>query len=676
VLTHSTSAYAIELVDRSILRYTEAHPTYQAYRFFIEGDPAAILMIELRGNLPDDIHNQAQYMRSLLQGKGLGYAFPLILGPLTQQVWEVRKAGLGLIRNLPGDVQAVNLIEDCAVAVEDLPAYMQDVQKLLSGLGVQACYYAHAGAGEIHVEPFLNLKTKEGLHLFRQILAQCAQLVRQYRGSLSGEHGDGRLRGEYISRVLGSEAYALFAQIKNIFDPQGIFNKGKIVGAPAMDEHLRFAVGQPLQEEKTLLDFTKQESMLRLAEKCSGSGDCRKTHYSGGTMCPSFMATRQEKDTTRARANLLRQYWSQPPQVQDVDDEVVKSVLDLCLSCKACKMECPSQVDMTKLKAEFLQHYFDRRGVDRRSYWMARFVQLQKWASLWPSAYNWLIQHPKINLWIKSWMGIAKSRSLPLQAPKTLMHWARKEQKTNASSRKVYLLADEFTNYHDVPIGQAAYRLLQTLGYKVEILDLQDSGRAALSKGLLRYARQLAHKNLQKIQSEIPSNLPVIGIEPAALLTYRDEYPDLVSENWKPVALRWAKQCFMFEEFLMEEYKKGYITSENFTALPEKIQLHTHCYQKALGISHLSEQMLKIVPQLEVEVIPSGCCGMAGSFGYEEEHFEVSQQIAELVLLPALRQKHDKAVCAPGHSCRHQIKDALAVVALHPIEVLWRAVKK
>jgi FAD/FMN-containing dehydrogenase/Fe-S oxidoreductase len=677
LLAQSHAPYAIELVDRTILKYTEGHPTYHSHRFFIEGDPDAILMIELRGDTKVSIENQAAQLVEKLKEVHWGYAFPLIIGPATQEVWEVRKAGLGLIRNLPGEVQAVNLIEDCAVATEDLPAYMSDVQALLQSLNVEACFYAHAGAGEIHVEPFLNLKTQEGTYLFRHILEQCALLVRKYRGSLSGEHGDGRLRGEMIPLVMGDEAYRLFREIKAIFDPQGIFNRGKIVDAPPMDQSLRFTTTPPAKPPATLFDYSSEESMLRLTEKCSGSGDCRKTHFSGGTMCPSFMATRQEVDSTRARANLLRQYWTKGPTQDRNNADAVKSVLDLCLSCKACKTECPSQVDMTKLKAEFLQHYFDTHGVDRRSWWMARFEKIQRMASWWPELYNFGVRNPLLSSWIKDFMKMAPQRSLPLQASQTLRRWARKQEIALTKARKVYLLADEFTNYHDLRIGQTAYHLLQSLGYEVHVLNLPESGRAALSKGLLRHAKRLAHLTLERIQVEIDPHIPVVGIEPAALLTYRDEYPDLVGSEWKEKALLWSKQCLMIEEFIVDQHQKGHISSLSFGTYARKVLLHTHCYQKALGISHLTEQMLQLIPEIQIDHLPTGCCGMAGSFGYEKEHYQVSMQIAELVLLPSIRKEQDNAcVAAPGHSCRHQIKDALDTQALHPLEILWIAKNK
>lgn len=669
-----------ELVDKYILDFTKGHPTYQHNRFFIEGDPGALLMVEFRGETLDAIQQQAAALEAALQSAGLGYAYPFITGSHTSLVWDVRKAGLGLIRNLPGDTQPVNLIEDCAVSPEDLPAYVIGVEEILRKYGLEASYYAHAGAGELHIEPLINLKTPEGKRVFRKVLAETATLVKKFNGSLSGEHGDGRLRGEFIPTVLGPEVYALLQQVKNIFDRNQVFNKGKIVDTPPMDQFLRYEKDTRGIDIPTIFNFSGQESILRLAEKCSGSGDCRKTHISGGTMCPSYMATRKEKDTTRARANMLRQFLTHSVKPNRFDHAEIREVMDLCLSCKACKSECPSGVDVAKMKAEFLQHYYDANGTPFRAWVIGHFTQSQKLASWMPSLYNALMGNRALSGLVKKIIGFAPDRSLPEVGRTTLKKWARKQADAepgaaNASPvKEVILFCDEFTNYNDLVIGQSAYKLLTSLGYRVILAEHTESGRTYLSKGLLRKAKTIAHRNVTLLKDLVRSDRPLIGIEPSAILTFRDEYLDLVDEALLEDARQLAKNTWLIDEFLASEMTAGYIAKQRFTPQQKKIKLHGHCYQKAFHLMHHTEQILSFPSGFEVETIPSGCCGMAGSFGYEKEHYDVSMNIAELVLLPAVRNaSEEEIIAAPGTSCRHQIKDGAARKAYHPVEILLDA---
>src|SRR5690606_22858117 len=401
-----------------------------------EGDPQALLIVEFRADTIEEIEQKAAALKLALQSAQLGYAYPLITGSeQCNLVWDVRKAGLGLIRNLPGDNQPVNLIEDCAVSPEDLPDYVADIQKLLAEEQVHASYYAHAGAGELHIEPFINLKSAEGRRQFRSILEKTTDLVLKYNGSLSGEHGDGRLRGEFIGKVLGEQVYQLLLQVKQAFDPNHIFNARKIVDTPPMDTHLRYDNVRDGKDINTYFDFTQNESILRLAEKCSGSGDCRKTEITGGTMCPSFMATRDEKDTTRARANMLRQFLTNSNKQNRFDHEEIKEVMDLCLSCKACKTECPSSVDVAKMKAEFLQHYYDANGAPFRSKLIVNFTKYQRLGSLVAHLYNVVSQTPILANVIKKVVGFAPARSLPKVYATTLRQWFKKYKQQGHFSR-------------------------------------------------------------------------------------------------------------------------------------------------------------------------------------------------------------------------------------------------
>ncbi|MCT1523977.1 FAD-binding and (Fe-S)-binding domain-containing protein [Sphingobacterium hotanense] len=665
---------ASELVDKYILDFTVGHPTYQYNRFFIEGDPQALLIVEFRADTIEEIEQKAAALKLALQSAQLGYAYPLITGSeQCNLVWDVRKAGLGLIRNLPGDNQPVNLIEDCAVSPEDLPDYVADIQKLLAEEKVHASYYAHAGAGELHIEPFINLKSAEGRRQFRSILEKTTDLVLKYNGSLSGEHGDGRLRGEFIGKVLGEQVYQLLLQVKQAFDPNHIFNARKIVDTPPMDTHLRYDNVRDGKDINTYFDFTQNESILRLAEKCSGSGDCRKTEITGGTMCPSFMATRDEKDTTRARANMLRQFLTNSNKQNRFDHEELKEVMDLCLSCKGCKTECPSSVDIAKMKAEFLQHYYDANGSSFRSKLIANFTQSQKLGSYVAPIYNFFATNQITSGIIKSVVGFAPNRSLPKVHGTTLSAWVKK-QETAKQKRKVYLFSDEFTEYNDTEIGITAYKLLTALGYEVVVPKHLESGRTFLSKGFVKKAKELANKNVTMLADLISDETPLLGIEPSAIITFRDEYVDLVDSENKIKAVNLAKHALMVDEFLVQEIKAGRIHAEQFTADKQKIKLHGHCYQKAFKLVDYTRQLLSLPTNFEVEVIPSGCCGMAGAFGYEKEHFEVSQKVAELVLFPTLRKTGaEYIIAAAGTSCRHQIKDGVQRKSFHPVEIMYDA---
>ena len=676
--------WASELVDKYILDFTKENPELRKNRFFIEGDPAAILMVEFFAETPERLAERTGEFIRDLQAARLGYAWPVVTGEATYPVWDVRKAGLGLIRNLPGDTQPVNLIEDCAVDPADLPAYIGELQALLDRHGLKASYYAHAGAGEIHVEPMLNLKTAEGQRKFREVLADTATLVKKYNGALSGEHGDGRLRGEFIPFMMGQEVYDLFREVKKTFDPHGVFNAGKIVDTPPMNAFLRFTPDQSKAEIKTVFDFSRQENILRLTEKCSGSGDCRKTHLTGGTMCPSYMATRNEKDTTRARANILRQFLSDPTDKKPFDHPEINEVMDLCLSCKGCKTECPSSVDVSKLKAEFLQHYHDAHGVPFRTWMIGNFTRASKLASTAPRLYNLLMGNGLTGGLAKKTLGFAPQRSMPKLARTTLRKWFERFEDKRAARPAapeprplVYLFADEFTNYTDVEVGKKTVQLLDRLGYDVVLPRHDESGRTYLSKGLVRDAQKLAVRNVKTLSRLLERHpAPIVGIEPSAILTLRDEYLDLVPEPLRDAARTVARHALLFDEFIAAEMDEGRIHVGQFTDEKRLIKLHGHCHQKALSSLTPTKKALSFPKNYEVHLIPSGCCGMAGSFGYEAEHYDVSMQIGELVLFPTVRQQPAEVIiAAPGTSCRHQIHDGTGRTALHPAEILFDALR-
>lgn len=678
---------ASELVDKYIMDFTIHHPEYSKNRFFIEGDPAALLMVEFMDDDADVVIQKAQHLIASLQQQNIGYAYPVLLNEQTIAAWDIRKAGLGLLRNLKGNTQPVNLIEDCAVTTDELPDYIADLQQVLIKHKVNASYYAHAGAGELHVEPMINLKSEEGVKTFRNILADTVELVKKYKGSLSGEHGDGRLRGEYIASVVGKETYGLFEQVKQIFDPHHLFNAGKITATPAMDTHLRVKQQPAARTIKTTFNFSNDEGILRLAEKCSGSGDCRKMPVSGGAMCPSYMATRLEKDTTRARANLLRQFLSNEQDEYPFNHKELKEIMDLCLSCKGCKTECPSGVDVAKMKAEFLQQYYDKNGIPFRAKLIANFSSQMKLISKIHWAYNWFYGVDLFRRTAHRIVGFHPDRTMPELADQTLQKWYKKHkserisinQRSSANDQQltVYLFCDEFTNYNDVAIGKKAILLLEALGYSVIIPEHVESGRTYLSKGLVKKAAEIINTNIQLLSGLITERTPLIGIEPSAILTFRDEANDLATEDNEANAKKIAASAFTIEEFLANESAAGRIDRSFFTTEAKDILIHGHCYQKALSTQKQISSCLEIPVNYKTKLIPSGCCGMAGGFGYEKEHYAVSQQVGELVLFPAVRAaKATEIVVASGTSCRHQIKDGTKKKALHPVEVLYEALRK
>ncbi|MBL7696858.1 MAG: FAD-binding protein [Chitinophagaceae bacterium] len=666
---------ASELIDHYILECTKDNIEQARNRFFVQGDPAAILVIEYAGSNRKEVDEVVAKVEIEMRAAGLGYHFPVLFGDDTKRIWTLRKAGLGLLSNLPGDEKAVPVIEDTAVDVHDLPAYIREFNEILTRYNLYSVHYAHAGSGELHLRPIINLKTEEGNRLFRKIAEEIATLVKKYNGSLSGEHGDGRLRGEFIRQMVGDKNYELLRVVKRAWDPANIFNPHKIVDTPPMNTMLRYTPGQQTPRFNSVFRYQNQDVLMH-AEQCNGSGDCRKTHISGGTMCPSFMATRNEKDTTRARANILREFLTRSEKVNRFDHKEIYDVMDLCLSCKACKSECPSNVDMAKLKAEFLQHYYDANGVPVRARMIANFSMFSKWGTIAPPLYNFVMKAPVLSNAVKLFTGFAQRRSMPTLYKTTLGKWYHKNRLSDRdeSKRRVYLFCDEFTNYNDTAIGIKAIQLLEKLGYEVIIPEHVESGRTWLSKGLVRKAQTLINRNIELLIPLISEETPLIGIEPSAILTFRDEYPDLASEKNLESAFYLKKHVFLIDEFIAGEIEAGRITKDKFTKEHKTILLHGHCQQKALSGVGASVKMLSLPENYKVHTIPSGCCGMAGSFGFEKEHFDVSMQIGELVLFPAVRNaKDDTIVAAPGTSCRHQIKDGTGSEAKHTIEVLFEA---
>ena len=727
---------AIELMDRNILELSKQNVEQQKNRFFVQGDPAAILIIELRGDTREEIDAIADEMeQALIQNdEHLVYACSRVYGSEISKVWSLRKAGLGLLTGMKGDAKPIGVIEDTAVAPEKLPDYMADFAKMLNNLGLSCVYHAHISTGELHLRPIINIKEAEGKRKFREVAYQTALLVKKYKGSLSGEHGDGRLRGEFIQILYGDEVYTLMQDLKKCWDPLQVFNLHKIVDTLPMDSMLRFEVGQQYAIEKELNDGPStlrqaqgpqdlgtcrtyynwkaafDECMVQGAtgaknqlhalmcsiEQCNGAGDCRKSNLIGGTLCPAFKVSGDETKATRARANVLREIltrgWGSEAfsQALNKDKSILKSeelaeVLDSCLACKGCHSECPSNVDMTRLRSEVLQQKYDVSGMPLRSFAVSYMATVEQLGHIvWPF-YNLFASWKFSSNIIKNIIKFSSERDIPTLSRVTMRTAVKRESrrhKSQATKGKVFLFADEFTNFQEAELGLTFAKLLLHLGYEVEIPKHMESGRAAISKGNLKLAKKYALKNVNLLKDKISEQMPLVGIEPSCILSFRDEYPDLVPAEMRQQAKELGSNALLFDEFIMREVAAGRITSADFKTDAVEIWLHGHCHQKALVGTEKTVQAFKLLSGAKIHVIPSGCCGMAGSFGYEKEHYKTSLAIGEMVLFPTIRKALSNAdgvtpciVSAPGTSCRQQILDGTGVHAVHPIEILYRWVK-
>ncbi len=713
---------AVELMDRAILELSRGNVEQEKNRFFVSGNPAAILVVELRAETREELETQAKELEKHLIESGLVYGCTRAYGNDVQRVWALRKAGLGILNGMKGDAKPHGVVEDTAVAPKRLPQYLKEFREMATRLGADIVYYGHISTGELHLRPIVNLKTAEGRKLFRDIARETTLLVKKHRGTISGEHGDGRLRGEFIPLLYGEETFELMRQLKRFWDPDGLLNMHKIVDTLPMDEMLRSLSPDPSPkvegrkyfnwkaafDECTLPGATGATSqwhaLICSIEQCNGAGDCRKSNLIGGTMCPAYKVSGDELMTTRARANVLQEIltrgWhseafntahSTLPSERSGGEPIslLKEMLSSCLACKGCRRECPSNVDMTRLRAEVLQHIYDSEGTPLRSWLVARMALIEQLGSYVRPLYNlFATWQPSARL-IKKIVQFAPEREIPRisrQSMRTMVTkavLAPSHPRTPAPSKKtlaprVYLFADEFTDHQEAELGLHFAQLLSRLGYEVVIPRHVESGRAAISKGCLKRAKQLATKNVEMLQDIISEESPLIGIEPSCILSFRDEYPDLVPPEMRQEAIRLGKNSLLYDEFLLREIEAGHITPEMFDATEMEIFLHGHCHQKALVGVEKTAEVLRRLLHAQVNVIPSGCCGMAGSFGYEKEHYQTSLAIGEMVLFPAVRKAMKQqgttpvVIAAPGTSCRQQIKDGTGFTAIHPIEILYR----
>jgi FAD/FMN-containing dehydrogenase/Fe-S oxidoreductase len=665
---------AVELMDRMLINLTRDAPGYASQIAFIEGDPAAVLAVEFYGENEGELQRKTRHFVDHLRKRGVSLMTDpqILLDPVRQaQVWSVRKAGLGLLMSVKGDAKPIPVIEDVSVPVEHLPAFVRAVEEMVARYDTTAAYYAHASAGCLHIRPLINLKTIEGVEAMKEMADAAAEMAHRFGGVMSGEHGDGLQRSELNELIFGTELYAAMRELKQLFDPSGLMNPGKIVDAPSMTENLRFGPRYNPIEITTHLDFSREGGFLGAVEMCNGAAVCRK--LKAGTMCPSFMATKDENDSTRGRANALRNALAgNVLGPRDFADKATYDTLDLCLSCKACKTECPSSVDMAKIKTEFLAHYHDRHGVTLRTRVMGHIHTLSKLAApvapLSNLAMQTVLAKPMMSL-----LGIHPNRKMsPFERRTFIRRWKahRRHRPAGREARgKVVYFHDTWATYNYPDVGIAAVRLLEAAGFEVIVEERRACcGRPALSKGLVEVARKSARRNVQVLAPYAKRGIPIVGTEPSCILTLRDEYRDLLPNDGEMEAV--AGQAYMFDEFLATLAADGTLGIEWKSSTGPTVLFHGHCHQKALIGIGPSMAMLKASGCRATES-GAGCCGMAGSFGYEEEHYEISRKVGEERLFPTIRETPmDVTLSVAGVSCRQQIEHFTSRRPKHLAEVL------
>jgi FAD/FMN-containing dehydrogenase/Fe-S oxidoreductase len=670
------SPSAVELVDQMLLDLTRNNLALRDTVALIEGKPAAVLMVEFSGNDLPEIRDRIERLRRRISEiSGVTAQVAATDRGVCERFWSLRRAGMPLLYGIRGDRKPVTFVEDTAVDPVRLPEFVSRFRETLHRHGTDGAFYGHASVGCVHIRPLLNLKDGNDVARMRRITQDITDLVLEFGGALSGEHGDGLARSEWNRKMFGPTVYEAFRQVKRAFDPTGLLNPGKVVDAPPMTENLRYGADYAPAQPATLFDYSRQEGVVRSIEMCNGSGVCRKLQ--GGTMCPSFRATRDERDSTRGRANVLRLALAGETPLKNLRSRGVYDVLDLCLMCKACKAECPSNVDLAKLKAEFLHFYYQSRPRPLGHQLIARLHQLQPWAARVAPLVNWLQRCGLSRRLLELFAGIDRRRSLPPLRARHFRRWfARYGQKrrfaettNDRNPSRVLLLDDCFTTFNEPQVGKAAVRVLQHTGCTVELAGLACCGRTMISKGFLTEARQLIAAQAAGLAERLQPGVPLLGLEPSCLLTLTDEWPELLpGKETRQI----ATAAHLADAWLAEQARQGDCRP---TLIPrqDKCLLHTHCHQKALCGNDGTARALQLIPDLEVKVLDVGCCGMAGSFGFEKEHFDLSVSIANLSLLPALAADADAVIVATGTSCRHQIHDLATRRALHPLELLAAA---
>ncbi len=663
-----TGPYAVELTDKMILDLARDNIEQSQRMGFVQGDPAAILIVEYAGASDDEVRAKVAELEARRARERFGYAATLAFDPAEQQsIWKLRKAGLGLLLGMKGDKKPIAFVEDTAVAPEHLAEFVPRFREIFAKHDAIGAYYGHCSVGCLHIRPVIDLKTPRGLEQVRAIADEITGLVLDFGGTISSEHGDGRARSPFLERMYGRRLMGAFRELKRAFDPENRMNPGNIVDAPGLLENLRYGVGYTTWEPSTLLDFSAQGGFAAAVELCNGVGVCRKTLE--GTMCPSYMATKDEEHSTRGRANALRAVLSGRLAPSEFTGTRLFEVMDLCLECKGCKAECPANVDMAKLKYEFLHHYYAANGVPLRNRLFGRIERLNRLGARLPALVNW-VSGLTLGRWLLERVaGIDRRRPLPKLAAETFTEWFGRHAPPAAAPRgEVVLFHDTFVTYNTPEIGRAAVELLEAAGYRVTLVDKKCCGRPLISKGLLAEARDHAAWNVGRLAPYARRSVPIVGLEPSCLLTLRDESVDLLRTDDARIV---ARHAFLLEEFLARERGRG--LELRFAGGGRRVLLHGHCHQKALVGTGPTVAALGWAG-FRVEEVDSGCCGMAGSFGFEREHYDISVALGGRRLAPAVKAAHaDTVIVAPGISCRQQIEHLAGRRALHPAEVLRAA---
>ena len=662
-----TAPYALESTDKMILNLARGNIVQSQRLGFVQGNPSSLLMVEYAGDTEAQVKEQVYKLEEVRKAQHIGYAATLAFRPEeVKAVWGVRKAGLGLLLGTKGDKKPIAFVEDTAVAPAKLPEFIKRFREIITRHDAIAGYYGHCSVGCMHIRPLIDLKEASEMKKMVSIADAISDLVLEFNGAMSGEHGDGLARSHFNQKLFGAVLYEAFRQVKRVFDPKNLMNPGKIVDAPAMTESLKISPRYQTWQPETTLDFTGQGGFARAVEMCSGMGECRKKL--DGTMCPSYMGTLDEEHSTRGRANALRAVLSGKVPKEEFTGKRLHDVMDLCLECKACKAECPSNVDMAKLKYEFLDHYHRVNGLPLRNRLFGGIERLNRIGSQFAPLSNWVVGSG-LNRWLMEKLaGIDRRRPLPQFAGVTFEDWfdGRKPEGDGAKG-EVVLFHDTFNNFNTPNVAVATTRLLERLGYHVLLVNKRCCGRPMISKGMLGEAKNNAAWNVDQLAEYAERGVPIVGMEPSCLLTLRDEYPDFLRTNDAKLV---ARNSFLLEEFLLQERDTGKV-SLSFGANGRKALLHGHCHQKALVGTVPTVALLKGAG-FEVSEVDSGCCGMAGSFGFEKEHYDLSLTIGNRRLAPAVKSASAEVeIVAPGISCRQQIEHLTGRKAKHTAEVLW-----
>ena len=660
ILGHRPSA--VEVMDKFILDHTRQSAALDGLRrSFIEGEPGSLLCVEFYGDRDEDLPPRMDAVERDLRSHGLGYRYHRVVDPAAQaQVWSLREAALGLSMAMKSEAKSLSFVEDTAVAPEKLRDYIERFQGIIRRHGTTAGVYAHASVGCLHVRPVVNMKTEAGVRMFEAIANDVSDLVLEFGGALSGEHGDGLVRSPFMRKMYRPEIYDAFCSIKRAFDPHGIFNPGKIVDAPPLTSNLRYGAGYVTPNPPTHFDYSDYGGLAGAVDMCSGLGACRKKL--AGTMCPSYMATQEEAHSTRGRANVLRLAMTGRLGEAGLGDQGVYSTLDLCLECRACKAECPVGVDVARFKSEFLADYWARHGTSLEARMLGNVRRVAAIGSRLAPLSNWLARTAPVRRLNERLLGIDRRRTLPAFQRRTLADLGPRAD----DSCDAVIFNDTFTNYYEPEIGAAALDLLRAAGVRAGLASDHCCGRPQISKGLLRQAAQLAERNTDALFPHAAAGRAILFCEPSCLSAVREDAPALLRGDTRKRAEAVARASVLFEEFARTIVPRLALLSG-----PPSILLHGHCHQKSMGLVPAAKSLLSMIPGAAVVDVDSGCCGMAGSWGYARDHFEVSRAIGERRLFPAVRARQSGAVvAAAGTSCRHQIRDFTGVDAVHPAVLL------